>query len=75
MLNNNFKINEQTSKLIIITILVIIVFKLLKALGKFILKRSNNDRHQYFFNQKYQIFLNTIQFFIVQLMIEIIMKY
>lgn len=65
LLNENFNINKETSKLIIITIIVIIIFRLLKGIGKFILKKSNNDRHQYFFNQKYHIFLNTIQFILI----------
>ena len=65
LLNENFNINKETGKLIIITIIVILIFRLLKAIGKFILKRSNNDRHQYFFNQKYHIFLNTIQFILI----------
>ena len=65
LLNENFNINKETGKLIIITIIVIIIFRLLKAIGKFILKRTNKDRHQYFFNQKYHIFLNTIQFILI----------
>ena len=39
LLNKNFNINKETSKLIIITIIVIIIFRLLKGIGKFILKK------------------------------------